>query len=101
MSAVKTKMTGTFKNALGSQQHTLSLEGDWKGKNFVVKLESGLEVACIRRSWIKHWGNHYKLTVAAGVDLALLSALTICLVASITEDEQDAVGGVANPVNLA
>ncbi|TYJ52408.1 hypothetical protein B9479_006983 [Cryptococcus floricola] len=83
----KTRMTGTFANAKSGASHTLSLDGDWKGKNFKVNLEDGEEVATVKRSYMKNWGNHYAITVAEGVDLALMSALGICMVASIMEDE--------------
>ncbi|ODN85265.1 hypothetical protein L198_07589 [Cryptococcus wingfieldii CBS 7118] len=83
-------MTGTFTNAKSGASHTLLLDGDWKGKNFKVNLEDGEEVATVKRSYMKNWGNHYALTVAEGVDLALMSALGICMVASIMEDEMAA-----------
>ncbi|ODN82269.1 hypothetical protein, variant [Cryptococcus amylolentus CBS 6039] len=86
----KRRMTGTFTNAESGVSHTLALDGDWKGKNFKVNLEDGEEVATVKRSYMKNWGNHYALTVAENVDLALMSALGICIVASIMEDEMAA-----------
>ncbi|ODO09656.1 hypothetical protein I350_01869 [Cryptococcus amylolentus CBS 6273] len=87
----KTRMTATFTDAIAGDSRTLSLLGDWKAKNFGIKTEDGDEVACVKRSYRKHWGYHYALTVAEGVDLVLMSALAVCLVVSSMEDEQAAV----------
>ncbi|ODN85267.1 hypothetical protein L198_07591 [Cryptococcus wingfieldii CBS 7118] len=87
----KTRMTATFTDAIAGDSRTLSLLGDWKAKNFGVKTEDGDEVACVKRSYRKHWGYHYALTVAEGVDLVLISALAVSLVVSSMEDEQAVV----------
>ncbi|TYJ52409.1 hypothetical protein B9479_006984 [Cryptococcus floricola] len=92
----KVKLIATFTDAKEGGEHTYTLESDWKRKNHTIKLDNGLQVASITRSYFKSWGNHYAVKVAPGVDLALISALCICLVASAKEDEEalaSSVGG--------
>jgi len=54
----------------------LSTASGW-GRNTVIRL-GGVPIARVRRTW-EHWALRYYATVAAGVDLALVSAIVTCM----------------------
>lgn len=54
----------------------LSTENKW-GRNTVIRL-GGVPIARVRRTW-EVWGFAYYTTVAAGVDLALVTAIVTCM----------------------
>ncbi|OCF42855.1 hypothetical protein I317_03332 [Kwoniella heveanensis CBS 569] len=81
--AVGSKMEATFHNPATSQEVTLLLRGDFWGGSADITVENGPVVAQITRELMNArqiFGGQqtYFVTVAPGVDLALIAALCIC-----------------------
>ncbi|KAG7562903.1 hypothetical protein FFLO_01593 [Filobasidium floriforme] len=80
-----TKLTATFKNLAGDgRDHELVLRGDLLDRSAEITTEGGVPVARISRSFanageIFFDNQTYIVTVAPGVDAALLLAICICL----------------------
>ncbi|EPQ31888.1 uncharacterized protein PFL1_00087 [Pseudozyma flocculosa PF-1] len=80
-----TKLTATFKNVAGDGQETeLVLRGDLLDRSAEITTKDGIPVARIARSFVNAGEllfdkQTYVLTVAPGVDAALLLAICICL----------------------
>ncbi|BEI86716.1 hypothetical protein CcaverHIS002_0700620 [Cutaneotrichosporon cavernicola] len=77
-----TKMTATFRNANTGENAELSMRGDMFGLGTTIVLNGNIPVAQISRKllhmreWIADKQTYY-VTVAPGVDLALIAALCI------------------------
>ncbi|BEI94491.1 uncharacterized protein CcaverHIS019_0700630 [Cutaneotrichosporon cavernicola] len=80
--ALGTKMTATFRNANTGENAELSMRGDMFGLGTTIVLNGNIPVAQISRKllhmreWIADKQTYY-VTVAPGVDLALIAALCI------------------------
>ncbi|PWN51074.1 hypothetical protein IE53DRAFT_329096 [Violaceomyces palustris] len=83
-----TKLTATFPNVAGDGSETeLILKGDILDRKAEICTSGGVPVARIARSFLNGGEvlfdqQTYVLTVAAGVDAALLTAICICLVST-------------------
>ncbi|WVF71015.1 hypothetical protein IAT40_005811 [Kwoniella sp. CBS 6097] len=85
------KMEATFHNPATSQEVTLLLRGDFWGGSADITVENGPVVAQITRELMNArqiFGGQqtYFVTVAPGVDLALIAALCICFDEAKNED---------------
>ncbi|TXT09619.1 uncharacterized protein COLE_03553 [Cutaneotrichosporon oleaginosum] len=89
---VGTKMTATFRNAVTGQNCELSIRGDMFGLGTTITLNGNIPVAQISRKllhlreWIADKQTYY-VTVAPGVDLALIAA--ICIAFDEVKNEKD------------
>lgn len=83
--ALGTKMTATFNNAAGSgEEVTLHLKGDLFDRKAEITTANGVPVARVARSFLNAGEvffdqQTYVITIAPGVDAALLLAICICL----------------------
>lgn len=83
---VGSKATATFTSAAGGKEETLTMKGNWRDSTADILDETrNVVVARItRKSMFKSFTtfatgqNEYGLTVAPGVDFALMAALCVC-----------------------
>ena len=78
-----TKMSAVFTSATTGKQTELSIKGDMFGMGANIMMNDSIPVATISRQYMnirQVWGDQqtYYVTVAAGVDLALIAAICIC-----------------------
>ncbi|ODN85268.1 hypothetical protein L198_07592 [Cryptococcus wingfieldii CBS 7118] len=85
--SVKTSIDAHFTNTSDSVAHELKVKGNWTSKAFDIALDSGAAVARVDRGVMQSWGQHYSVTIAEGVDIALVTAIVICLASSFVEEE--------------
>ncbi|KUJ13033.1 DUF567-domain-containing protein [Mollisia scopiformis] len=77
------KMVATFTNASNKQPVEMLVKGDWLDRSAVISM-NGATVATIGRSYFNMreiFGGQqsYFVTVAPGVDLAMMAAICVCL----------------------
>lgn len=83
LTAVGTKMSAQFTNAITGQPGELSVKGDMFGMGATVMLNDSTPVAQISRQYLNARevftsNQTYYVTCAPGVDLALIAAICIC-----------------------
>lgn len=89
-----TKLTATFRNTAGDgREISLILKGDIIDRSAEIRTEDGIVVARIMRQFANAGQvffdqQTYVLTVAPGVDIALLLAICICLDEKANESKQ-------------
>lgn len=76
-------MVATFTNASNGQDVELLVKGDWLDRSATITM-GGITVATIGRSYFNMreiFGGQqsYFVTVAPGVDLAMMAAICVCL----------------------
>ncbi|TYJ52411.1 hypothetical protein B9479_006986 [Cryptococcus floricola] len=92
--SVKTSISAHFTNTSDSIAHELRVKGNWTSKAFdIIALDNSgsgsgaAVVARVDRGVMQSWGQHYSVTIAQGVDIALVTAIVICLASSFVEEE--------------
>lgn len=85
-SLVGSKATATFTSAAGGKEETLVMKGNWRDStaDIVDETRNAVVARITRKSMFKSFTtfatgqNEYGLTVAPGVDFALMAALCVC-----------------------
>ena len=83
---VGSKATATFTSAAGGKEETLVMKGNWRDStaDIVDETRNAVVARISRKSTFKSFTtfatgqNQYGLTVAPGVDYALMAALCVC-----------------------